>query len=266
VWLASWPRSGNSYLRSILWTCFGLQTGSVYPDDLRGDAEVAAQTGHLEGVAHGAFSQEFLKLPLVKTHDLPIDGRRAIYVVRNGRDSCRSLFGYWGAEGLQVEVTLEDVIAGRHMFGSWSEHYLAWDPEARPNTLSLRFEDLTKDFGGTLKRLAAFLDRTPRCTEAPRPIAARGDAPNWLSPGATAVRAMTPAEDALFQSLHGHLMERLGYPAGATTSELRAEAAAAREEAAAAKDELASVKSSISWHLTKPLRKMASFVRYGRHG
>src|SRR6266446_6905894 len=44
VWLASYPRSGNTYLRSILWTCFGLQTGSIYPDDLSLDV-----VQHVEG-------------------------------------------------------------------------------------------------------------------------------------------------------------------------------------------------------------------------
>jgi len=35
VWLASYPRSGNTYLRAILWTCFGLRSASVYADDCR---------------------------------------------------------------------------------------------------------------------------------------------------------------------------------------------------------------------------------------
>jgi hypothetical protein len=86
VWLASYPRSGNTYLRAILWTCFGLQTGSVYPDDLFGDSAVAQQVGHFEGTAHGQFSADFLRLPLVKTHEWPVDNRKAIYIVRNGRD------------------------------------------------------------------------------------------------------------------------------------------------------------------------------------
>src|SRR5882672_2574662 len=44
VWLASYPRSGNTYLRAILWSCFGLQTGSVYPDDL--SLDVSQHVGH----------------------------------------------------------------------------------------------------------------------------------------------------------------------------------------------------------------------------
>jgi Sulfotransferase domain len=140
VWLASYPRSGNTYLRSILWACFGLQTGSIYPNDLSPD--VAQHVGHFEGAARGQFSANFLQLPLVKTHEWPADDRRAIYIVRNGRDSCRSLHQFLRATGHDVD--LNTIIAGRGYFGSWSGHFLAWDPQARPNTLFLRFEQLRR--------------------------------------------------------------------------------------------------------------------------
>jgi len=161
VWLASYPRSGNTYLRSILWTCFGLQTGSIYPNDL--SLDVAQHVGHFERAAHGLFPADFLQLPLVKTHEWPVDGRRAIYIVRNGRDSCCSLHQFLRASGYDVD--LDTIIAGQAYFGSWSSHFLAWDPQARPNTLFLRFEQLTKDFEGTLDQLAGFLEMpAPRRT------------------------------------------------------------------------------------------------------
>jgi len=212
VWLASYPRSGNTYLRAIIWTCFGLQTGSVYRNDLRGDLAVMQRVGHFEGAAHGQFSADFLRLPLVKTHEWPVDDRKTIYIVRNGRDCCRSLRAFWQAEG-HGNVKLDDIIAGRHQFSSWSGHFLAWAPEERPNTLLLRFEQMTKDFDGTLERLAKFLDTRPVLAEPPKLIAARGAGPHWLSPGSTRGTAMTRAQEALFDRLHGHVLARLGYPA-----------------------------------------------------
>ncbi len=210
MWLASYPRSGNTYLRSILWTCFGLQTGSMYRDDLRGDLAVSQQVGHFEGAAHGRFSPEFLRLPLVKTHGWPVDDRKAIYIVRNGRDCCRSLLEFWRAEG-DHSINLNDIIAGRHQFGSWSDHFLAWDPERRPNTLFLRFEHLTNDFDGTLEQLSRFLEMRPLRAVPPKPIAARSGGPHWLSPGSTPVRPMTSTQEALFDRHHGAMMARLGY-------------------------------------------------------
>jgi hypothetical protein len=208
VWLASYPRSGNTYLRSILWTCFGLQTGSIYPNDL--SLDVAQHVGHFEGAAHGLFSADFLRLPLVKTHEWPVDNRRAIYIVRNGRDSCCSLHQFLRATGHNVD--LDTIIAGRSYFGSWSGHFLAWDPQARPNALFLRFEQLTKDFEGTLDQLAGFLEMRPLHAAPPKLIAAPGAGPHWLSPGSTRGEAMTDAQEAQFDRLHGHVMAQLGYP------------------------------------------------------
>ena len=42
VWLASYPRSGNTFLRTILWHCFGLRSASVYPKDLGGNRALEA--------------------------------------------------------------------------------------------------------------------------------------------------------------------------------------------------------------------------------
>jgi hypothetical protein len=144
VWLASYPRSGNTYLRSILWTCFGLQTGSIYRNDLRGDPAVSQQAGHFEGAAHGQFSADFLRLPLVKTHGLPVDDRKAIYIVRNGRDCCCSLQEFCQAEG-HGNVSLDEIIAGRRDFGSWSAHFLAWDPESQTHYYLPFFRPLRGD-------------------------------------------------------------------------------------------------------------------------
>jgi hypothetical protein len=211
VWLASYPRSGNTYLRSILWTCFGIQTGSIYANDLRGDLAVLQRAGHFEGAAHGQFPADFLRLPLIKTHGWPIDNRKAIYIVRNGRDCCRSLLEFWRAEGHR-DLDLEAIIAGRHQFGSWSDHFLTWNPEVRPDTLFLRFERLTGDFHGTIERLAGFLEMRPLRDVPPTLIAARGAGPHWLSPGPARI-PMTSAQEALFDRLHGDVAAQLGYSA-----------------------------------------------------
>jgi Sulfotransferase domain len=214
VWLASYPRSGNTYLRSILWHCFGLRSGSVYPDDLKGDLAVARHIGHYEAAAYALFSADFKRLPLMKTHEWPADDRKAIYVVRDGRASCRSLWAFLHASGDEFE--LATIIAGRHYFGSWSAHLLAWDPAARPNTLLLRFEDIVGDFDATLTRLASFLGVTPLRAVPPSPLPATGSGPHWLSPGSAAPRQMTSAEAALFDEIHGATMVRFGYrPAAA---------------------------------------------------
>ena len=57
IWLASWPRSGNTFLRTILWNCFAMKSGSVYPNDLGGDRNLTRVIGHVEHdeIGKGAF-------------------------------------------------------------------------------------------------------------------------------------------------------------------------------------------------------------------
>lgn len=66
IWLASYPRSGNTYLRTVLWHCFELRSASIYPNDLGGNAGLEEYTGHIE---HGPQMQKQLQengIPLVK--------------------------------------------------------------------------------------------------------------------------------------------------------------------------------------------------------
>ncbi len=44
IWLASYPRSGNTLLRTVLYQCFGIQSASVYPNDLGGNKALQSYT------------------------------------------------------------------------------------------------------------------------------------------------------------------------------------------------------------------------------
>lgn len=79
VWLASYPRSGNTLLRTILHNCFGIDTYSLYDDkaDIGSDASFSAMVGHIN---HNRVQTEFYAKALesegtyfVKTHDGPVD-------------------------------------------------------------------------------------------------------------------------------------------------------------------------------------------------
>jgi hypothetical protein len=55
--------------------------------------------------------------------------------------------------------------------------------------------------------------RCARSTAYPRSSSPAPDVgPHWLSPGSTPGKAMTSAQEAQFDRLHGHVMARLGYP------------------------------------------------------
>src|SRR5262245_30570346 len=89
VWLASYPRSGNTFLRIILHRVYGAPTYSVYDDD----DPVAQRVGtELVGYRPKPLSRSepiaSEDVYFVKTHKRrKPDGSAAIYLVRDGRDA-----------------------------------------------------------------------------------------------------------------------------------------------------------------------------------
>jgi hypothetical protein len=162
VWLASWPRSGNTFLRTILWNCFGLKSASVYPKDLGYNKELALQIGHVE---REEITKDTFKPGdpfLLKTHEPPKNDKPAIYVLRDGRPACVSLWKFYNKI-----IPLEAVISGNHRFGAWARHVESWDPQNRPNTLFLKYEDMVRDIRTVIDSIGAFLDKTPSSYELP---------------------------------------------------------------------------------------------------
>ncbi len=81
LWLASYPRSGNTLLRMILNKVFGLQTASIYAGEIRTwqvAGGLAEMVGHYENVdqnraAYGAAFLPLKAFKIVKTHEAPLD-------------------------------------------------------------------------------------------------------------------------------------------------------------------------------------------------
>jgi Sulfotransferase domain len=154
VWLASYPRSGNTFLRTILWQCFALRSASIYPSDLGGNRQLEEYVGHIE---HGPDRQIRFpedSIPLMKTHEHAEDTNPAIYVIRDGRAASVSLWRFYDRS-----IPLEAVIEGRHRFGTWSDHVQSWNPWERPNTLLLRYEDMRNSLVSVLNSISNFLER-----------------------------------------------------------------------------------------------------------
>lgn len=153
VWLASYPRSGNTFLRTILWQCFGLRSASIYPNDLGGNKTLEEYVGHIE---HGPDKQIRFpenSIPLVKTHEYASDNSPTIYVIRDGRAACVSLWKFDNKS-----LPLEAIIEGQHLIGAWSNHIQSWNPWDRPNTLLLKYEDMTNNTPAIMNRISSFLN------------------------------------------------------------------------------------------------------------
>jgi len=206
VWLASYPRSGNTFLRTALWHCFGLRSSSIYPRDLGGNKELEEYVGHIE---HGPNIQKQFHetgISLIKTHEPPKDNKPAIYVIRDGRAACVSLSNFYKAS-----LSLKTIIEGSHRFGTWSSHVMAWDPWNRPNTLIIEYEQLRNDLPSVLKSISEFLGKEILTTSIPDRNAIAQIDGQWVRKKTSWESKLFGADLEQFNQINKEILEKSGY-------------------------------------------------------
>jgi len=203
VWIASYPRSGNTMLRTVIFQCFGVRSASVYQNDLGGQKGLEGYVGHIEHGADGSLPFGDEPVRLIKTHAPPQDERKTIYVIRNGRDATLSYFRF-----LKGRVPLIDLIEGRQA-RSWASHIDMWQPLTRPDTLLVRYEDLVDDLAATVDQVGDFLGLEPRRHDMPsRASLVDG---RWIRPAGDENVAFDAACEAAFDRVDGAAMQLFGY-------------------------------------------------------
>jgi hypothetical protein len=220
IWLASYPRSGNTLLRQILNQCAQRQSYEQYTSSWSSsfDAEAAETAGLLfyKGSWErfhrraGASPEVFL----IKTHDLPRDDQPALYVVRDGRSASLSYFEFLRTYQPEANTTLEQVVCGDNAFGGWSDHCKHWMQRRAP-TLVLRFEELVDCTDELLARMMRFIghERPVASWRNPQQRLAQLE-PKFFREGATTWRPKSPwdeSADLLFFAHHGEQMRVLNY-------------------------------------------------------
>ncbi len=154
IWLASYPRSGNTATRIFLHGMYGVKTHSTL-DILLSRLPSALSSGFtfvpgkkLKGLlpAFRERSQRYF----IKTHaalDRPhhIDGGdNAIYIIRDGRDTLVSRAHFYVSEFPeykgQFQETLRRLVSNEMPCRPWSESVMTWAD--RPRTAYLYYEDL----------------------------------------------------------------------------------------------------------------------------
>jgi hypothetical protein len=150
VWLASYPRSGNTFLRIALNRLNGVQTSTVYDTD-----GVAGRLGsELIGAEHRPADCDVLRASaaphFIKTHrqrDERIHAQdRAICLVRDGRDALVSYARLQGEQDGAFEHHLRAAIeaTGPRGTGGWGANVLSWLQAPSANHAVLRYEDLIR--------------------------------------------------------------------------------------------------------------------------
>jgi hypothetical protein len=235
VFFGSYPRSGSTWSR---FTIFEMLTGR--------EASFDAVNATFRGL--GSHSKAPSLLPgggrFLGTHEMyRSDYKKAIYLVRDGRDVLLSEYAYLTALGRfhgELDDFVKAFLYGRvNGFGSWQRHVSSWlDSPLTPASkiLLVRFEDLRSnpeqgfcriaDFldvkleparlriaiaNNSLERMRAKEDRSPQKASVKGRFIRNGSVQRWRID-------LTPNQLQMIDDLAGNTLRRLDYPASTSSS------------------------------------------------
>ena len=164
VWLTSYPKSGNTWLRAFLANLIANRAGPLRPDEIRDYTDYETRPERFSEVAgrpstelstaevaalrldvHALIAQRAQGTRLLMTHNFcgTFEGHPlfnwevtagAIYVVRNPLDVVVSMTHHYGLTleeaidrlGDDRVASINDNVAVSHLIGSWSTHVSGW--------------------------------------------------------------------------------------------------------------------------------------------
>jgi len=192
VWLASYPKSGNTWIRAFLANVIANRPTPVPLAELPNYGKIEADPELFSQIAgrpstelnfdeitalrprvHTAISASSPRTVLVKTHTMwgmhndtplltPAVGAGAIYVVRNPLDVVISMSHHFGVDidraiellGDDRAITENSSLFVAEYLGSWSTHVKSWADVEGPQIVVVRYEDLIEKPSKTFGRVA----------------------------------------------------------------------------------------------------------------
>ena len=194
IWVASYPKSGNTWVRSIISSLIYTKDGifdfpsikkiDQYPQRRFLEHFTQDYNNIHEIKKHWITSQERInldtKIKFFKTHHLncKVDNypftnkectRATIYIVRDPRNLIDSISNHFGKsieESKKFLLTSKILSPGKEIelrggnvityLGSWKEHYKFWTKD-NENLLIIRYEDLVKNIHHEIDKIIKFL-------------------------------------------------------------------------------------------------------------
>ena len=207
IWLASYPKSGNTWMRSFLHNllrggktpvdinemtdfCLGESDSRWYEQRASKPVEdlTPEELAAIRPLVHRDFTQAFPDSVFVKTHNFlgesfghPIHNMDVtaggIYILRNPLDVVLSMTHHFGLtvdEAIDMMADKEKVTGGgTHVLeylASWSIHVQSWTQYPNPQLLVVRYEDLLAKPRKNFKKVATFLGLKPPAERLERAI------------------------------------------------------------------------------------------------
>lgn len=167
VWLASYPKSGNTWVRFMLYAAiFGppknsLDVSKKIPDIHRPMPFDIPASGTIQIKTHFELNENHPKLT---------DTSKAIHIIRNPRDVMLSAINYRtltndSSSELQKDLVIKSFLNEKgdpHWktsgFGTWASHARSWRNATGFPVLPIRYEDLKANPHAQLESMLQFLD------------------------------------------------------------------------------------------------------------
>lgn len=192
IWLASFPRSGNTFVRQVLFEAFDCPTLTAYQDE--------HQTAHLGGYV-GNYAGG-LNVVFVKTHSMRVTemGGRIWHIYRDGRDAFASFQAMKKTETSDVSL--------------WGQYIDAVHSAA---DISTRYEDLLNDPIGEVQKALTALNVDSKLPQTGSTLSTFEDLqkrnPEFWRRGEVGSHRdeLQEGKAAEFSRLNGRQLRKLGY-------------------------------------------------------
>ena len=192
IWIASYPKSGNTWVRSIISSYFFTDTGdfdfnllkniSLYPgpkyfkNKINKPGEVSLFWESSQKNIVTKETQTFLKThnALIALNNRLFTSEKtslgAIYIVRDPRNILSSLKNHYDFKDYNEafefmknkkkyiwDIRKNNDYSGFQFLGSWQEHYKSWIKNQKFKTLLVKYEDLERDCYSTCLKLIQYI-------------------------------------------------------------------------------------------------------------
>jgi hypothetical protein len=196
IWISSYPKSGNTYLRSFLASYYYSDNGIFDFDQLLKIHQFPnlkfskfRPTSKEEASNYWIFNQNNFfdrnRLNFVKTHNslLPFNGNdftsknetiAAIYIVRDPRNVITSITNHYSLsyekaleylldeDSSLLEKSFDQDFSNFTYLSSWSNHYRSWKNNLNFETMFIKYEDIENNKEDTFKKIIFFVEKVSK--------------------------------------------------------------------------------------------------------